>query len=242
MPEVSILMPVYNNHQFLARALEAIKCQYNVDYELLVINDGSTEPEIEKTLSSYENYTPRMKVLCSEDNNGYTLCLNWLLRNSVGEYIAFQDADDNCVPRRLEKQLKAIKERKLDMLSTYGTTINEKGKRIANFYTDEAQRKPEKEILANLKNECWILGPSMMFARRVFDTIGYFDEELYFAQDYNYWLRAIDHGFKWGILREELYNYRRHKGSVRHQHPELKHIDWSEKARERAAKFGIIMK
>lgn len=231
-------MAVYNNARFLREAIESVLRQTCDDFELLILDDASTE-DVWSIIDSYIA-DPRVHAEQNRKNIGYTRSLNILLQKASGDFIAKQDSDDVSEPRRIEKQLKAFTEPGIGMVSTWGVSIDEKGKEVRNYYTDVAQRRPVDKVLAALSTESWILGPSVMLTREVVDNVGYFDSECYFAQDYNYWLRVLNE-YTFEYVPEVLYKRRIHNQQVRRLHPELKLIDWGEKARRRAIQCPKIL-
>ena len=146
------------------------------------------------------------------------------------------DADDISEPNRFEEQLKCFAGN-VGMVSTHGIAIDKKGKRIKDWYTDKAQRRTQLEISIHMETDNWVLGPSMMWKREVFDKIGGFDPECYIAQDLNFFLRAKEL-FGWSVCEMELYRLRRHK-SVR-SNPKAKERNWHKHAIERAQRCPIV--
>ena len=231
---ISIIMPVYNESKYLGASIQGIIKQTYKDWELIIVDDCSTDNSVE-IIQGYRLRYPQenIRLIRKNENGGHTKSLNIALKNIKGDYIAMQDADDISYPERLQKQIKVLRSGDIGLVSTYGIAINKDGNRVRDWYNDVAQRKPAKEIKKAIKNDCWILGPSMMWTKEVFNKIGYFDEKLYFGNDVNYWIRAMAH-FKWTRVEEELYKKRRHPYQVRKQHPELNSTNWHALAYERA--------
>ncbi len=103
MPIVSVLMPVYNGAKYLQEAIQSILDQSFVDFELLIINDGSTD-DSEKIILSIKD--PRIVVIKNDNNMGLINSLNKGLNAAKGKYIARMDADDVAMPQRLQLQVK----------------------------------------------------------------------------------------------------------------------------------------
>lgn len=228
---ISVLMPVYNNYKFLDASIKSILNQTYKDFELIIINDGSTEP-IEDILNSYKD--SRIKIFKNKKNIGLTKCLNRCLDISSGEYIARQDSDDISKPTRFEEQLRLFIE-EIGLVTTYAYAVNEKGKRIPNPYLDKSSRVNSGDIMKGN----YLVGPSAIYSREVFKKIGYYDDNIYISQDYNYWIRLLKF-FKVKILPKELYIMRKHSNSVRVLHTEYYGFDWAKKCKERAEKCPII--
>ena len=100
---ISVIMPVYNTQEdFLREAVKSILHQTLADFELLIIDDCSTNPEIEKILKSFDD--PRIRLLRTPHNSGAAAARNLGLREAKGKYIAFLDSDDISYKERLAKQ------------------------------------------------------------------------------------------------------------------------------------------
>ena len=104
MPKVSVLFPVYNtNETFLRAAIESVLAQTFTDFEFIIVNDASSDPNVEKTVKSYTD--ERIRYYANEHNLGISLTRNKLLDLAVGEYLAIMDHDDVSLPTRFEKQV-----------------------------------------------------------------------------------------------------------------------------------------
>ena len=108
MPEVSVIMSVYNGDRFLAAAVESILTQTYDDFEFLILDDGSRDqsPEI---LQGYAGQDTRIRLL-TQANQGLTVSLNQLIEASRGQFIARMDADDVAHPDRLGRQLEFLRQ------------------------------------------------------------------------------------------------------------------------------------
>jgi len=129
-PLVSILMPVYNAHAYLVGALDSIRSQTYTNWELIAIDDYSTDDSF-LTLVEYEKVDPRIKVYKNITNLGVGKTLDKAVKMARGEFIARMDADDSSYPDRLEKQVSFLLENP-DVVALGGQVrlINEKGKNI----------------------------------------------------------------------------------------------------------------
>lgn len=109
MPEITVLMPVYNASKYLREAMDSILNQTFKDFELLIINDGSTD-DSEDIIKSYKD--PRIRLINNETNMKLIATLNKGIALSKGKYIARMDSDDISHPKRLELQYKLMEENK----------------------------------------------------------------------------------------------------------------------------------
>ncbi len=104
-PEVSVLIPTYNRKHFIGKAIESVLNQTYRDYELIIVDDGSTDGTYEWIAATY----PSIRLARWEVNRGATVVLNEGIRLTRGEFVAFLDSDDRWKPNYLEEQVKALK-------------------------------------------------------------------------------------------------------------------------------------
>lgn len=228
---ISVMMPVYNNISYLKDSIDSILSQTFDDFEFIIVDDGSTE-SVWDIINSYED--KRIIKLRNEKNIGLTKSLNICLRKASGDFFARQDSDDRSVNTRFEKEMKHFNG-KYDLVTTYGYVVDENGHRIPYPYYDSDIRA----AFTNIKERNFLLGASAIFTKKVFDKIGFYDEEIYLAQDYNYWIRVLKY-FKNYVVPEELYVTRKHNKSVRRMHTEFHGFDWIRICNERADECPII--
>ena len=112
MPTISVIMPVFNGEQFLSKAIESILNQTFSDFELIIINDGSTD-NTKKIIEKYKAIDKRI-IVKNQNNKGLTKSLNIAISITKGEYIARHDADDISLPHRFEKQIFWLKNKKYE--------------------------------------------------------------------------------------------------------------------------------
>ena len=98
MPILTVLMPVYNEEKFLAESIGSILNQTYTDFEMLILDDASTDNSL-KIIKAYAKEDKRIKILVNKTNQKQAKCRNRLLQNSKTEFIAWMDADDISLPR-----------------------------------------------------------------------------------------------------------------------------------------------
>jgi glycosyltransferase involved in cell wall biosynthesis len=236
---ISVIMPVYNNSQYLGQCIDSILSQTYKDFEFIILDDHSSEP-IGDLINSYND--ERIVSVKNGTNIGLTKSLNKCLDLAKGDIIARQDSDDISLPNRFERQLAKMEEG-FDLVSCWGKTVAgsypENKKFIRDPYLDNLVRNT-KDVKERLLKENCILGPAAIYSREVVDKIGYYDETLYYAQDYNYWIRLLKF-FDIGIVEEDLYLRRRHEKSVRNdKRHKSKKDNILERVKSRAKEFPII--
>ncbi|MCP4399817.1 MAG: glycosyltransferase family 2 protein [bacterium] len=180
-PKVSVIIPTYNRADFLKEAIASVLAQSYQDFELLIVDDGSTD----RTHHVVDSYAGRVKYLFQE-NRGVSSARNLGIRSSRGEFITLLDSDDCWLPQKLERQIEVMEtEVELRLCHTEeiwirrGVRVNQKKK----------HRKHGGYIFPNCLPLCVISPSSVMIRRMLFDEIGFFDETLPACEDYDLWLR-----------------------------------------------------
>jgi glycosyltransferase involved in cell wall biosynthesis len=210
-PVVSVLMPVYNNTKYLEASVRSILNQSLRELELIVIDDGSVE-DVGAIIKDLDD--DRIVYRRNPENIGIPKSLNIALDLAKGKYITRQDSDDISALMRLELQCSLFTDESVGAVCTYARIIDAGGNVLKmNNYLSRIIRIPEHQIPAILPKHNCVFGPSTMFSRKVFEKIGYFDEKMTLAQDYNYWLRIAQY-YRFRILRKVVYDYREHGENI----------------------------
>lgn len=200
---ISIGIPFYNAQQYLGYAIESVLSQTYEDWELILIDDGSSDNSL-AIANMYAMKDPRIRVVSDGRNKKLPYRLNQLIEESTGDFIARMDADDIMHPERLEKQLDFLKENeRYDLVSTGLLSIDNynriKGFRKVDFLYDG---------FSNIKTSYPIVHPSVMARRSWFERNKY-SEEYPRAEDFELWTRTISNkDFKMAVLPDLLLYYR----------------------------------
>lgn len=213
-PLVSVILPVYNAEKHVAEAVQSILDQTYKNFELILIDDCSTDKSFE-TLQSFKD--PRIKLHRNEKNQKLIYTLNKAIQLSSGEYIARMDADDISLPTRLQQQVEYLQ--KFKDVAVLGSQIQfidengvKKGKPLI-CVTDSARIKWRFHF-GNCMNH-----PTVMFRKSIVDRSDFYDPEYVHAEDYELWLR-LSRKYAFDNLPQVLLKYRVHSGSVSYQHSE----------------------
>jgi glycosyltransferase involved in cell wall biosynthesis len=163
-PTISVLLPVYNAERFLAQAIDSVLQQTFTDFELLLLDDCSTDG----SLSIMESYTdPRIRLYRNEKNLGISKSLNKGIALANADLIARMDADDICYPHRLEKQYAyLLAHPECALLSSWVRVITEDGKLVRQ----DDFKSPY--YYYNLTFECWMYHPSIVFRKAAILQVG----------------------------------------------------------------------
>lgn len=211
-PSVSVLMPVYNTEVYVAEAIESILNQTYPHFELIIIDDASTDGTAE-ILEQYKNQDDRIIVLRNQANIGITNSLNKALSISKGNFIARMDADDVSYKNRFELQVDYLNNHH-DILILGGSIL------VINQTTgiEVLKNYPDTPGLLRWRMTLGYGGvashPAVMIRKSVFDLTGpYADIE--FAQDHELWSRFLDYtNLPITNLKHILIKYREHTNSV----------------------------
>ena len=181
----SVIIPAFNRRPFLAAAVNSVLEQAFRDFELIVIDDGSTDGTKE-LISSYED---KRIIYFHQLNHGVAHARNRGLELSKGAFIAFLDSDDRWTAEKLEKAAKYIKDfPDIDIFHTEEIWYR-KGKFLPQ---KERHKKPSGFVYKNALPLCCISISTAVIKKDVFDTVGIFDEGLEACEDYDFWLRAAN--------------------------------------------------
>jgi glycosyltransferase involved in cell wall biosynthesis len=204
-PVVSIVMGVYNDAGRVPAAIESIRAQTLSDWELIVVDDGSTD-DTPAILENVRSTDQRIRVI-RQDNAGLTRALIAGCGAATGEYIARQDADDASLPQRLQRQADFLAEHPhVGLVSSWGDVIGPQDEPL------EVVQRPVDVDEATRLLVTDHQGPpahgSVMFRRELSQSVGGYRPEFYFAQDIDLWLRMTERS-QLAYVGEVLYRWRR---------------------------------
>jgi glycosyltransferase involved in cell wall biosynthesis len=207
-PEVSVILSVFNGASFLADALESILCQTFTDFELIAVNDGSTDGS-EAVLDTFAKRDTRVRVV-HQPNRGLIFSLNRGLELSRGEFIARMDADDVSLPERLTKQVEFLRSNpQIALVGSSMTIIDANG----GFLRDIHYPVGHSLVKSKMQEACSLAHPTIMARREVLRAMGGYRPSFHHAEDYDLWLRLIEH-YEIDNLDEILLLYRQHGGNI----------------------------
>ena len=183
MPKVSVILPIYNSEKYLKKSIQSILDQSFSDFEIIAINDGSTD----NSLSILESFhDQRIKIFHNIKNIGISASLNFGIQNSSGEYIARMDADDICLSNRLKNQTYFLDQNlNVDVVGSYFKTF---GYTIPRKICPSLQ---DNHIKAGLLFNAVLGHPVVMMRKESFlsNKLKY-DSNYDGAEDYELWVRS----------------------------------------------------
>ncbi|MFQ5478868.1 MAG: glycosyltransferase family 2 protein [Candidatus Binatia bacterium] len=179
---VSVIVPTFNRAPLLGRALDSLLAQSRPCEEIVVVDDGSSDQTAELMRESY----PGLGYL-RQENRGVSAARNLGIHESSGEWLAFLDSDDQWLPDKLKKQLRAL-QTEPDLRVCHSDEIWIRNGRRVNPMKKHA--KYGGWIFARCLPLCCVSPSSVLIHRSVFDEVGLFDESLPACEDYEFWLRV----------------------------------------------------
>jgi glycosyltransferase involved in cell wall biosynthesis len=209
-PLVSIVLPTYNRVSYLAESIQSCLDQTYPHWELIVVDDASTDGTAD-ALTAFSARDPRIRVIRHETNRRLPAALNTGFALAQGEYLTWTSDDDRFHPCFLEKLVHLLQTRaEIDFVYTDIEILDVQGRVVRR----EPAMEPEQLITGF--DGAGIT--SFLYRRRVYECVGDYAEDLFLAEDYDYWVRALVHRMCMYHLRETLYQYRRHPQSLTDTH------------------------
>ena len=211
-PLVSVIIPTYNRASLLKRAIKSVLDQTYKNLEIIIVDDGSTDrtEEIVKDFSD-----KRIRYIHHSKNRGVSAARNRGVKSSKGNFIALLDHDDEYLPERIEKSLKVFKDapESLGMVWSNFWKVNPVRDVSLNGVNKEKKVAFLKYSLEDVKKWMFPMPLTWTIRKKVFEKIGFFDEELGPAEDTDFAIRLCKN-FSFYFIDEPLAIYHITKGSL----------------------------
>jgi glycosyltransferase involved in cell wall biosynthesis len=200
-PRISILMPCFNHGAFIGEAIDSVRSQSWQDFEIIVVDDGSTDSATVDVLSRLPS---PIRVL-NTANRGLPAARNHAAAHAAGAVFCALDSDDKLAPTWLEKGMRILDQRpEVAFVSHW----------LETFGDEHWTWKPERCDLASLLARNTVNGAALV-RRDAFEAVGGYDETMRDGcEDWDFWLRLVEHGFEGAIVPEVLFYYRRRHDSM----------------------------
>lgn len=205
-PTVSVVLPAYNRSATIVAAIDSVLRQTWQDFELIVVDDGSTDgtADVVRTLQN-----PRVRLIEQKQNCGASAARNRGIQEAKGDWVAFQDSDDEWLPEKLERQMARLLDPQTDWIACYcgmliiGAVIAKAGRTRVRYHPDPSEHMVEGDIRQSLMRTS-LVSTQMLVARRdLLGQIGGFDEALPALVDWELVLRLSEQG-KFAFVDEPL--------------------------------------
>lgn len=205
-PKISVIIPTYNRRVYVQEAIDSVLAQTYTDYEIIVVDDGSTDGT---GAALQERYGERIQYIWQE-NQGESVARNRAINMATGDYIALLDSDDLWLPEKLEKQM-ALLQDDPDCAGVYckASFIDAEGHPLS--WPPMGRPLDTKDPLAHLALACPVPGSTAIIRAGLLDQVGLYDPSIQHGEDWDLWLRmAVDHHI--AFIDSTLTIIRRHHG------------------------------
>ena len=215
-PLISVVMPFYNAAAFLDESIQSILKQTFRDFELILINDASSDNS-DEVVQKYLSDT-RVRYICNDTRTGIVVNLNRGVSAAKAELIARMDGDDISQPERFQRQYDYMSAHKdIALLGSYVEIIDENGVPL------QISKKPTEH--EDIKKVCFYYGPFVhpvvMFRKSVVENVGGYRGQYELTEDIDLFFRIIYEGYRTANLPEVLLKYRQHGGSTSRRSKEI---------------------
>ena len=209
IPKVSVVIPCYNSIRYIAETMETVLDQTYRDFEILVVNDGSTDGTAD-WVNALSDREPKVRMI-SQPNRGLPAARNTGIQHALGEYIAVLDSDDLWEPTKLEKQVNSLDHNpEAGLCYTWTALADSEGVATGRVIAADAEGNVWKQM-CEMNIVC--CGSTPMIRRCCFDNVGLFDENLRFSEDWDMWWR-IAAKYTFTVVKEPLIRYRQHQSNM----------------------------
>ncbi len=202
-PLVSIILPVYNGERFLKQALDSIISQSYVNFELIIVDDNSQD-NTPKIILEYKEKDNRIKTLKHDRNEYLPQALNTGFNIAKGELFTWTSDDNIYNENAIGHLVDVLSDISIDIVYGNQIDIDENGRKNFVYEIESPENIP---ILS-------CIGGYFMFRRNIYYDIGGYDTKWFLVEDWAFWLKAYNSGFKFIKTEKDYYYYRQSKTSL----------------------------
>jgi glycosyltransferase involved in cell wall biosynthesis len=225
---VSVVIPVYNGERYLAEAIDSVLAQTHREFELILVDDGSTD-ETPAIMQSYAAKDPRVRVV-TQENRGHSGAANRCLAEASCEWVARLDTDDIFLPHKLEMQIAVLQANpKIRVLGTMGTWIDARGGQLVPMETTGPFNEAELEGMVHRNETLFFIHSTVMMHRKTVLDAGGYREKFVQAEDTDLWNRLAEQKHLLLKMRESLVWDRFHERSSSGARPKVNRLygEWA---------------
>ncbi len=199
-PLVSVIIPCYNYGRYLDEALQSVLRQTFPNWEVLIVDDGSTDQSTIEKLTEIEKRSYAKVKIVRQSNAGVSAARNNGIRSARGKYICCLDADDCLEPTYLEKCLLVLESRNLDLCYTHVQLIGDES---------WVWKTVEFDVQRILKDNC--VSTAAVFKKSIWQKAGRYNTNMHHGwEDWDFWISVAEAGGSGAVIPEPLFIYRRH--------------------------------
>ncbi|MCK4810115.1 MAG: glycosyltransferase family 2 protein [Candidatus Omnitrophica bacterium] len=218
---MNVIIPAFNSELYIGQAIESVLAQTYRDIEIIIVDDGSTDSTkevVEKYMgpqSQHATKSPMNICYIYQENRGPAAARNKGIEYAQGEYVAFLDADDRWVDKKIETQIKLFKNNStLELIHTDYSSFDLQANVNNSGYTNKFKKCFAGDIFFSLFRENFIRTSSVLLKRESFKKGGVFNESLSMSEDYDLWLRLTKGRKITGYIDLPLVQVRRHNSHI----------------------------
>jgi glycosyltransferase involved in cell wall biosynthesis len=202
MPTVSIIIPTYNREHLLGRAIHSVLAQTYLEFELIIVDDGSTD-NTERLVKSFNS--EKIKYIQYRENKGIVAARNTGIQSAKGDYIAFLDSDDKWMPEKLERQMRIFEKAPPEVGIVYtGFVIIRNNKK--KYVLSGGITSKDGDVFSNLLKGDFVLPSATLVKGECFKRAGMFDERFSPIEDSELFLRMSRY-YQFKCINEPLVIY-----------------------------------
>ncbi len=233
MVKVSVIIPTYNYGEFIGDAIDSVLNQTYKDYEIIIVDDGSTD----NTIEILEEYRDKADIrYFYQENKGPAAARNLGVKKSTGKYISFLDADDVYVPEKLEEQVDILNNNKKVGL-VYSDFLYTKKNLHSNYYHYRCKSYDNQEkALQHLWRENYINTSTVMTVKDYLLELGLFNEKFRYAEDYDLWMR-LGKNYKFYCIHKPLVKTRSHKKNLCKKMNSINKVEYTREVRRNIKEY-----
>ncbi|MEK7564207.1 MAG: glycosyltransferase [Patescibacteria group bacterium] len=216
--KIDVVIPVYNGEKFILQALNSVAHQTLPPNKIIVVDDGSTDNTYSVVLEYAKTCSLEIKII-KQENGGLSSARNTGIKESMGEFIAFLDADDIWDKNKLEEQMNVCQTTEFENLALvycdYDVIDINGNTQYRNYKAPLDKKRMRGMVFEKLleRNQITSSGSGVLIKRNVFDVVGFFDENLKYAEDFDMWLR-IAQKFEVDFVAKILVHIRKHNENM----------------------------
>lgn len=202
MPQVSVIIPCFNSGEYLEEAIDSINKQSYKDYEIIVVDDGSTDPE---TITILKSLAATGLKIIRKENGGLASARNFGIKHASGSIILTLDSDDKFHSTFLKKAVDILNTKKeIGVVSSYVKEFGESNKVWRSSAYNDFSFLLENRIVAccAFRKKCWT------------EVEGYDENMKHGFEDWEFWIRVTKNGWKVHVIPETLFYYRKKVSSM----------------------------
>lgn len=207
---VSVILPAYNAERYLTDTIHSVIAQTYTNWELLIINDGSTDKTRE--IGEHFSRSDHRIISLTKNNTGVSDTRNYGIQHAKGNYFAFLDADDIWLPTNLEEKIIFLQVNKADMVYSSCSLTDENSVSLNKILS--GSNEPQLEDILLFRGNYLTAPSGIVLTEGLMRSVKEFDPNLSNNADQDLWIRVLANGYRIGFLDKILWHYRIHSANM----------------------------